>query len=296
MERIFVTGATGRVGSSLLEELAQHYLITALVRAGKNNLSEKVKGVKWITGDLTDHSTYEKSLAECDGVLHLAVSHSSNPDVAFRVNVDGTRTLVNVAHAARVKKILVFSSVMATQTYRNSYGESKRAMEEMLRELEIPLIVLRPSPIYSRHSPVLQGFEKYCTLPLPFIPLMNGGRGDLRPIALSDVSQTVVKIFSRPFPHEIETYDLCSDQPFSLRQTIELICQVKGIHKPIIGIPHHPLSALYYLEKKFFSRPWSKLIQFAGIGEGFHADSTALVKKYGLSFIPPREGIRACLS
>lgn len=88
---VLVTGATGFIGSRLVETLIENkYSVTALVRKGKKSHS----GSKLITGDLTD-SKISLSLEPTDCVFHLA-SHTpleKNKKLLEKVNLQGTKNL-----------------------------------------------------------------------------------------------------------------------------------------------------------------------------------------------------------
>jgi threonine 3-dehydrogenase len=94
---ILITGACGEVGTGLLEKLKKEdSLILAI---DKNCADREVENVRFLAGDVTDPDLY-KSLEqnyELTSVYHLAALLSSagekNPDLAYNVNVDGSRRL-----------------------------------------------------------------------------------------------------------------------------------------------------------------------------------------------------------
>ena len=88
---VLVTGATGFIGSRLVEKLLEkNYDVTSLIRKGKEANPES----KIVLGDLTD-SNLGISIQETDCVFHLA-SHTpleKNKKILQKVNLQGTKNL-----------------------------------------------------------------------------------------------------------------------------------------------------------------------------------------------------------
>jgi UDP-arabinose 4-epimerase len=152
--KILVTGGAGYVGSHACKALASagHHPIVY------DNLSRGHRGlVKWGTfeqGDILDQSRLKEVFARHrpDGVLHFAalayVGESvADPALYYRNNVIGSHSLLEAMRASGVQ-LLVFSSTCATygpplrtpidedhpQQPVNPYGETKLAVERMLRD------------------------------------------------------------------------------------------------------------------------------------------------------------------
>ena len=101
---IFITGATGFIGSHLLRHLlgAGYTRIRALCRPGSSRqLVAGVEGqVEWVEGDLLDTFSLEKAMAGQLVVFHCAAIVSFDPKEAsamLRVNVEGSANMVNTA-------------------------------------------------------------------------------------------------------------------------------------------------------------------------------------------------------
>ncbi len=74
--RVFVTGATGGVGSAVVPELigAGHEVL-ALARSDASARAATSMGAGVLRGDLDDTESLRKGVVECDAVIHLAFLH-----------------------------------------------------------------------------------------------------------------------------------------------------------------------------------------------------------------------------
>ena len=74
--RVFVTGATGFIGSAVTEELmTAGHTVTALARSEETATKLSAKGIQPILGNLDDMESLRKAAAAADGVIHLAFMH-----------------------------------------------------------------------------------------------------------------------------------------------------------------------------------------------------------------------------
>ncbi len=119
-DRIFITGATGFLGSYLLRLLvASGYTnILALKRSSSplDLVREVIDQVEWVEGDVLDVPLLESAMEGCQKVYHCAaIVTQAREDIPqmMRINVEGTANVVNVANYRRVNKLLYTSSISA---------------------------------------------------------------------------------------------------------------------------------------------------------------------------------------
>jgi nucleoside-diphosphate-sugar epimerase len=86
--RIFVTGASGWIGSAVIPELlgAGHQVL-GLARSDSSAAVVAATGAEVLRGDLTDLDTLRAGAASCDGVIHLAFIHGFT-DIQASVTAD----------------------------------------------------------------------------------------------------------------------------------------------------------------------------------------------------------------
>ncbi len=153
--RILITGGAGYVGSAALRHIkaAGHEVLAY------DNLSEghaaSVDGAPLVVGDIADTGLLTQTMQEfeAEAVMHFAAStnvgeSTVDPDLYYRNNVEGTRSVLNAMRGAGVRRLL-FSSTCSTygfagagkpmdentpQIPMNPYACSKMAVEWMIRD------------------------------------------------------------------------------------------------------------------------------------------------------------------
>lgn len=116
MTRVLVTGGSGFLGSSVVKALAAdhsiEHVISADIRAPRSRDAE----AEYIELDVTQADSVDGAVADndVDVIVHLASIVTPPPgmadEVAYRVDVDGTRHVVEAALAHGVGRIIVTSS------------------------------------------------------------------------------------------------------------------------------------------------------------------------------------------
>ncbi len=138
-QKIAVTGATGRVGTHLVELLeSSGYEVVSISRS---------KGVDVITGE-----GLEEALAGVDTVVDTATGPSPDKDAATQFFVTAARNLNDVGEQAGVRRIVVVSIIGCDRfTGGGSYGgyyAAKVTQEQALLNGPIPAQILRAAQFH----------------------------------------------------------------------------------------------------------------------------------------------------
>lgn len=149
---IFITGASGFIGSNLVRRLVlDDYEIYALTRRPIEHFDNRVK---LITADMFTPESYLPFLRECSLVFHCAAYISFRKEdfsKAYRVNVEGTRNVLEAAYQAKVRKVVHLSACSVLGYYQNKdeiideqadpkiqranvYAYTKKASEDVVQE------------------------------------------------------------------------------------------------------------------------------------------------------------------
>lgn len=166
--KALVTGATGFIGSHLVEELIKKgYSVTCLAR--KTSQLRWIEGleVNILYGDCEDGDSLKQIPRDLDYVFHLAgLTKARREEDFFCVNVKGTENLLRAvaARASGVKRFIHLSSLAAAGPSRNgsplnesleprpvsSYGKSKLEGEAVIMRHRdaLPVTIIRPPAVY----------------------------------------------------------------------------------------------------------------------------------------------------
>lgn len=169
-KRIFITGATGLVGSHAAEEaLRRGHQVRALVRGSSDTRWLDHWGVEQVVGDLADPEALRRGVAGVDWVFNCAakVGDWGTLEEFRRLNVDAFRHLLDAAVEARVERFVHVSSlgvyeardhhgtdetVAPAAESLDAYTRSKVEAEELalsyVAKHGLPLSVVRPGFIY----------------------------------------------------------------------------------------------------------------------------------------------------
>lgn len=117
---VFVTGGTGFLGAYVLKELVEKGVPVRAVRRSKTLpafIPESIlKQVQWVDGDVLDLVALEDALAGVDTIIHSAAKVSFNAaerQEMFRINIEGTANMVNLAIEKNIRRFIHVSSVAA---------------------------------------------------------------------------------------------------------------------------------------------------------------------------------------
>ena len=117
---IFLTGATGFIGSYILAELVREgHTVRALrrQRSVPPHLPREIaEQVEWVSGDILDVTLLNEQLRGCNRIIHAAALISFDPGdrkKLFKLNIEGTANLVNAALENNIPDFIYISSVGA---------------------------------------------------------------------------------------------------------------------------------------------------------------------------------------
>ena len=126
--KILITGGTGLVGSHILLKLSQSNIsFKALKRESSSlnickdvftyyNAESEFNQIKWVNGDVNDIPSLEEGMKNCTKVIHAAAIvsfHNDEEEIMYKINVEGTINIVNVALSAGIEKLSYISSIAA---------------------------------------------------------------------------------------------------------------------------------------------------------------------------------------
>jgi len=117
MGKVLITGATGFIGNHVTRLcLERGEQVRVMVMPGEDRSPLKGMDVEFVEGNLLDPQSLVRAVQGVQQLYHLAALFAiwtKDPDLHFKINVDGARSMLEAAKAAGVEKIVFTSSVAA---------------------------------------------------------------------------------------------------------------------------------------------------------------------------------------
>ena len=168
MQTAFVTGASGFIGSHLVDKLHQRGVrVKCLVRPTSQVSRLQQERIELIEGTIDDPASYCRALSGCDTVIHLAgLTHALAKQDLVRVNGTACGQLADACRSLPSRPRLIYVSSLAaagppprSKDIRDefdepnpisNYGLSKRLGESELQKRagDLPITVVRPGIVY----------------------------------------------------------------------------------------------------------------------------------------------------
>lgn len=262
-ERVLVTGATGAIGPGLVGLLRrQGYTVRTLSRRPPDRglLPDEVENV---IGDIADPLTVDAAVRDVTTVFHLAaLLHVVDPPASMRaeyerINLAGTKTIVEAAISAGVKRLVFFSTIAV---YGNSggeilteesptrpsscYAETKLAAERIVLEAQradgrpfgtaLRLGAVYGSRIKGNYHRLVRSLARGW-----FIPIGDGSNRRTL-INDKDVANAALLVMREPVAAG-QVYNVSDGEFHTLNKIIAAMCEALGRKAPALSFPERPV-------------------------------------------------------
>jgi UDP-glucose 4-epimerase len=192
--RIVVFGATGNVGTSVLEALQADPAVEEIVGVARRVPDHAAPKTRWVSADATT-DPLEPIVAGADAVINLVWAIQPSRDLAAlrAVNVEGSRRVFQAAAAGGAKALVHASSIgvyspgpkdrpvdeswpregVRSSFYARHKAEAEHILDDVERESDLRVVRLRPGLIFKREA--AQEIRRYFIGPLLPSPLVRRG-------------------------------------------------------------------------------------------------------------------------
>ena len=220
MTSVAITGATGYVGSHLA--------------AGFERDGWRVVRTRFRLGD----EVKPDELAGCDALVHCAYDFRpvAWPDIK-RINVDGSRKLLEAAITGGVARIVVLSTISAFQGCRSLYGKAKLQIEDLGEQSGAA--VLRPGLVYvddgsqpgGMYGSLLQSSRR------SLVPLIDGGVHCQYLAHIDDLYAAVRGLTAGDIPVPQVPVVVASPRCWTMRRLLMLFARRQGRAPLFLSVP-----------------------------------------------------------
>lgn len=246
MSTILVTGASGFVGSWFVPALVDAgHRVRALVRddeAGRRVLVRLAPGqraqVTPVAGDVTDVMSLGPGMAGADLVIHLVAiprDFSGGKDLE-RVNLGGTRNVIDAMKRAGVRRVIHQGALGVTQDPHLHYGRSKARAEAAVSTSGLDWTILKPSLLYGERDGFFNVIATLVRPPLLAVPIPARQRSRFQPLWAGDLARIVVEVVGSSDAVG-RVYELGGPEQLTYREMVQAVITAMGKRRVIVPVP-----------------------------------------------------------
>jgi len=256
--KVFLTGATGFVGSHVAHALAEQGAdLRLLVRAGSRTDNIAELKAETALGDLREPDSLKRAMSGCEFVFHVAADYRlwvRDLDQMYRSNVEGTRAIIRAAQESGVRRVIYTSSV-ATMGFSND----GRLADENSPVTQADMVGhYKRSKFMAEQIALEAGREgKNVVVVNPTTPI---GERDIKP---TPTGRIIVDFLNRKFPAYVDTGLNLADakevarghllamekavpgeryilggENLTLKQILDKLAALTGLPSPTMKVPH----------------------------------------------------------
>jgi dihydroflavonol-4-reductase len=320
--RVFVTGASGFIGTYTIRRLAQtEHQLCCLVRKTSRIQELEKHGVTIVTGDVTDKASLCEGMKGCDWVVNLANVYSfwvADKTLYRRVNVEGTRNVMECALDAAVSKVVHVSTALVFgkpadipfteessvgtvlfSDYAQSKYEGDLVAWELYEKRGLPLVMIYPGLVVGAGDPKSSGqyIDDFIHRRVP-VRVIEGSI--LTFVHVADVAEAIVRALEKENnlgeKYLLGTYQL----PFG--EYSKLISEISGVPLPKRRFPHALIMPAAWLRTRIANvtkHPPTRGMstdQMRSMKEGVRFDGSKAERELGITYTPIRVAIEEAIA
>ena len=246
MARIFLTGATGFVGSHVLPDLlGRGHAVTALARTEKSAAALRARyptaasALQVHRGDVANPTTLTGALRDHDVVVHLvalARDWSGGADLD-RINVGGTAALLDAASRDGVGRFVHLGAMGVEERPSLHYASSKARAERAVRESGLDHTILKPSLMWGARDGFFNIVAALVKVPAPIVPVPGDGKSRFQPIWVGDVARAVAMAIESPRQFSGRSVELGGPRYWTYAEITKEVARALGKRRLVFPMP-----------------------------------------------------------
>lgn len=259
--RVLVTGATGFTGGHLARHLtAGGHSVAALVRPTSASRADALAslGIEIRIGDLADATAVRRAVEGCELVYHVAATYreAGQGDAAYtRVNVEGTRHVLDGARAAGARRVVHCSTggvhghiehppadedapFAPGDVYQRTKLEAERLAADFGRVASLEVVIVRPIGIYGPGD--MRFLKMFRGIARRRFPMLGRGEVFYHLTFIDDLIRGIELAGTTPAAVGRE-YVLAGPEYTTLNELTRLIADELGVPPPRLRLPVWPV-------------------------------------------------------
>ncbi len=292
--KVCVAGGTGLLGRAIVPALIDTGHEVAILSRSDPSRDPVDPRATWVRGDVTDPASLISALRGMDAVVDAVQFPNSpveNPKKGYtfeRIDLGGTKNLVDAAKAAGVPRFIGLSGAGAAEDARYHWLRFKWQEEQHIQASGLTWTIFRPSWIYGPRDVSLNrflGFAKF----LPFIPVIGNGKIRLNPLFVDDLAAHVAAAPGRPAA-ENRLFEIGGPDVLTMDEIIRTALRVRGKKRFLLHQPAALMKVVASVAQFAPGRPLTPdAIDFILMDP--IADTASLREVFGLPLTPLAEAL-----
>jgi len=217
---ILVTGATGFIGRSVTQHLAQTQQ-------------------EWVAynGRINNPQHLRQALNGVHTIIHLAGSEArGHSRLLQHVDIEGSERLLEESRRAKVQRLIIVSRIGADPNSLHPLLRAKGEVERAVRQSGIPYTIIRAATLFGhgdRFTELIFGLALW-SWPLVWLP--GGGMLAMQPLWVEDIARCIVATISRDDLLN-KTITLAGEERLHYRDIVQILLRTTGVHRLPVKIP-----------------------------------------------------------
>jgi dihydroflavonol-4-reductase len=318
--RVFITGATGFVGSHVARCYADAGAQLRLLTRSTSRL-ESLTGLaaETVLGDLRQPAGLRTALTGCDALVHVAADYRlwvRDPQEMYAANVDGTRELLKLAREVGVQRV-VYTSSVATMGFKQDgtvvNEDTPVSLADMIGHYKRSKFLGEQEAIRAARA------GQHVMILNPTTPI---GPGDAKP---TPTGRIIVDFLNRNFPAYVETglnlvdvtevarmhraaldhgtpgeRYILGGENLTLKQILDRMSAITGLPSPSRKVPHAVAMAFAFFEESITGRLRGKepraTVEAVRMGKKLmFASSAKAERELGFKVLPVYNALRSAI-
>jgi nucleoside-diphosphate-sugar epimerase len=323
LPKILVTGASGFLGTRLVELLAQKgYPVRALVRKLSNTKRLRANGGEVFFGDVADLESLRPAFNEIDIIVHAAADTAGNERDGEWSTVQGTQNVLQLCHQVGVKKLIYISSCAVYGVTdckkgaligedaplerfpekRGFYSWSKLKADQFVVDAitqgSLPIVNLRPGTIWGPGGEVftpMMGFS----LGKRLFAVIGNGKFVVPFVYIDNLIEAIIKGIEN---HSTAggVYNVVDTDRITKKDYVDKLIKKLYPAATCIYIPYGLLYSAVYIQEMLFSsmgrKPFLTRYRLTSSQKNISYDSSKIQNELGwIPSVSAEEGIKSIL-